>query len=317
MQISRNCIYDRAAMDGFSPEARGGSPCGGPPGASGDGGAIALRGGAVVRAIRAEGPGRLRLPRSGGSYLCSVIAGELAQGDGAFGLVGGRLCVLRGTDPTDEAGELRWRGPTLAVVIYFPADWCASCPRAPTCRIGRFLLRGGGAATEPETAELDDAGMRHSQALLRCAGDTELDILSIEQAMLGLLACAYRRCCPAPCEAPRAAGLPARAAVKVRQAADILRRRIDQPPTIAELARLVGMNECDLKRCFKCLHGASIAAFSRERRLEAARALLEHGTLPIAAIALEIGFSNPSQFARAFRKRFGANPVDHRRGTGG
>jgi transcriptional regulator GlxA family with amidase domain len=107
--------------------------------------------------------------------------------------------------------------------------------------------------------------------------------------------------------------LPLRTALKVRRAADILRQRLENPPTIVELSRLVGLNESDLKRCFRCLYGNSIASYSRQRRLEAARDLLEHSSLGIAQIALEVGFANPSRFASAFRLLFGRNPSEYRR----
>jgi transcriptional regulator GlxA family with amidase domain len=138
------------------------------------------------------------------------------------------------------------------------------------------------------------------------------DILSVEQSVLALLSWAFAKGSnPLDDRAPKTSLHP-QAALKARQVAELLRQRIDAPPTIAQLSALVGMNESDLKRCFKCLYGNSIAAYSRRRRLDTACDLLTHSPLSVAAIALEVGFTNPSQFARAFRRQFGLNPSDYR-----
>lgn len=204
---------------------------------------------------------------------------------------------------------------SIAVIVHFPTSWCAGCPRGPGCQVAHFLTRGddAGLSGGDLEIELDERGLSHARALLGLSFDEDADMLAAEQSVLALLAWAY-----ATHSNPQTAGvqnqsLPPRTMTRLRLAADILSQRLDDPPTIAELSVLVGMNECDLKRCFKCRFGDSIASFSRNKRLAAAQGLLLHSDLGIAEIALEAGFANPSQFARAFRRQFDVNPAQYRR----
>jgi len=47
--------------------------------------------------------------------------------------------------------------------------------------------------------------------------------------------------------------------------------------------------------------------------MNAARRLLRETTLSVIRIGNEIGYSNPSHFARIFRKETGLSPSDYRR----
>lgn len=252
-----------------------------------------------------------------GSYLCVSFTGEpvVEQGGVNRALASNKLHILR--QPIDARGRhIKFRSPTtLAVVTYFSARWCMSCPRGPGCKVAQFFLRGneGPAATGDQALDLDDRGIAIARALLDSHVDEDADILSVEQSVLALLSWAFAKGeNPAQIRMPKTALHP-QLTLKVRQAADILRQKFDNPPTIAQLSASVGLNESDLKRCFKCIYGDGIARYSRQRRLEAARDLLVYGTLGVAEVALEVGFANPSQFARAFRLQFGLNPSEYRR----
>jgi AraC family transcriptional regulator len=50
-------------------------------------------------------------------------------------------------------------------------------------------------------------------------------------------------------------------------------------------------------------------------RLEAAKQLLASSPLPIAQIAMELGFSDQSHFTNAFKRRIGVTPRSYRLGT--
>lgn len=79
------------------------------------------------------------------------------------------------------------------------------------------------------------------------------------------------------------------------------------PPTIIELARLVGTNDFKLKRAFKHAFGTTIFGYVRQRRLERAATDLYAG-LPVAAAAAVAGYECPRCFAQAFRRRYGVLP---------
>jgi len=250
-----------------------------------------------------------------GSYLAVALSGtaRVRADQGSQPLASGRLHVLR----QGRAVSQRWieveSSATLAVLAHFPTQWCLDCPRGRACKVGRFLMQGEARAGDDQSIDLDSRGLAIARSLIDTHIDDDGDLLTAEQSVLALLSWAFAQVSIAPVPKALPTPLHPQAALKVRQAADILRRRVDDPPTIAELASAVGMNDSDLKRCFKCLYGDGIASYSRRQRLEAGRDLLIHSPLGVAAIAFEVGFSNPSQFARAFRRQFGRNPDEFRR----
>jgi AraC-like DNA-binding protein len=54
--------------------------------------------------------------------------------------------------------------------------------------------------------------------------------------------------------------------------------------------------------------GTTVFGYLRARRMERARALLEAGKATVLEAAALVGYSNPSNFAAAFRREFGVNP---------
>jgi len=96
--------------------------------------------------------------------------------------------------------------------------------------------------------------------------------------------------------------------LQVRGAAGMLAAQLDSPPTVAELARRVGTSETSLKRGFRQVFGTTVFGYLRERRMERAHAALQSGTVTVLEAAGLVGYSNPSNFATAFRRQFGVNP---------
>jgi AraC-like DNA-binding protein len=95
---------------------------------------------------------------------------------------------------------------------------------------------------------------------------------------------------------------------RVRAAADILQRNLEHPPSIAALAAEAGLSETTLKRTFSQIFGNTVYGYLRTRRMERARHLLETGATTVLEAATLVGYSNPSNFAAAFRRQFGLNP---------
>lgn len=89
--------------------------------------------------------------------------------------------------------------------------------------------------------------------------------------------------------------------------------RMDDPPSLRELAREVGLNELKLKQGFRTLYGTSVYGYLRTERMEAAQRLLRRGELGVTEVALRVGYANPSKFAAAFRRHFGVVPSALRR----
>jgi AraC-like DNA-binding protein len=106
----------------------------------------------------------------------------------------------------------------------------------------------------------------------------------------------------------REAGLTAGDIERLGSARAILERQFLQPPTIAALARDVGMNEAKLMRAFKHIYGRTIFDFTQQLRMERAKKLLEVTELSVTEIALEVGYEYSSNFTTAFKRHFGITP---------
>ena len=112
----------------------------------------------------------------------------------------------------------------------------------------------------------------------------------------------------AAADAPRLSPLTRSANEQIHAAAEALKRYLEEPPTLTALARQVGLSETTLKRGFQQVFGTTVFGYLRERRMERAHALLQSGEATVLEAAARVGYSNPSNFAAAFRRQFGVNP---------
>lgn len=95
---------------------------------------------------------------------------------------------------------------------------------------------------------------------------------------------------------------------RIQMAQRLLCRDLENPPSLFELARAVGMTHTKLNKGFKHLFGTTVFGYLRRHRLEESRLLLDAGQMNIAEIAYASGFSSPSHFARSFFAYFGVQP---------
>ena len=94
----------------------------------------------------------------------------------------------------------------------------------------------------------------------------------------------------------------------IQKAQDLLCRDLENPPSLFQLARSVGMSHTKLNRGFKILYGTTVFGYLRRYRLEQSRLLLDAANMNISEIAYASGFSSPSHFAKAFLACFGVQP---------
>lgn len=95
---------------------------------------------------------------------------------------------------------------------------------------------------------------------------------------------------------------------KIKQAKEYLLNNLENPPALKELARLMGLNEHQLKAGFKEIYGNTVYGYLLDHKLDNARLLLDSKQYQVAEVAYQIGYTNPSHFIAAFRKKFGVTP---------
>ncbi|MEH2256373.1 helix-turn-helix transcriptional regulator [Nostoc sp.] len=97
---------------------------------------------------------------------------------------------------------------------------------------------------------------------------------------------------------------------RIHHAREILLSRLENPPSILELAQMVGMSDRTLQRGFQELFGKTAFSYMTEKRMEWAEQLLRQGNMTIAEVANKIGYSHLGYFAGAFKRRFGITPSE-------
>lgn len=95
---------------------------------------------------------------------------------------------------------------------------------------------------------------------------------------------------------------------RVHTARDILAEQASNPPTLTELAGIVGMNYKKLNRLFREEFGMTAREFVMDWRLRQARAALEREGISVAEAASRFGYTHATHFAAAYRRKFGASP---------
>lgn len=95
---------------------------------------------------------------------------------------------------------------------------------------------------------------------------------------------------------------------QVHKAWEILRENIEEPLSVHELAKAVGVSCSTLKRSFRKVYGTSVFAFFQDYRMDEARKMLESGDFSVTEVAFKVGYTNSGHFSRAFRRHFGVPP---------
>ena len=98
----------------------------------------------------------------------------------------------------------------------------------------------------------------------------------------------------------------------VAEALRLIELRLGDVIYVTGLAKTVGLSQNHLTRLFVAATGKPIATYVRDRRVERAAHLLRHSTLPVKAIAAEVGIPDLHLFNKSIRRAFGVPPRQFR-----
>ncbi|WP_432947496.1 AraC family transcriptional regulator [Kribbella sp. CA-253562] len=87
-----------------------------------------------------------------------------------------------------------------------------------------------------------------------------------------------------------------------------IKDRYDQVIRIDDLAAAVGTSVSSLNRHFRAVTAMSPLQYQKQIRLQKARSALIAAPNDVAAIGYSVGYDNPSQFSREYRRLYGAPP---------
>jgi AraC-like DNA-binding protein len=95
---------------------------------------------------------------------------------------------------------------------------------------------------------------------------------------------------------------------KIKQAKEIIIKEMNNPPSLAELSKLIGLNIKKLKTDFKEIYGVPVFTFLLNYKMEVAKNLLQEQQLNVNEISSYLGYSTSSHFIAAFKRKHGITP---------
>ena len=88
---------------------------------------------------------------------------------------------------------------------------------------------------------------------------------------------------------------------------------IQNPITVGELTRFLGVSQPYLFQLFKSRFGKSPKQYILEQKLDRAKTLLNTTALSVTHIANSVGFPDVLSFSRCFKNKFGLSPQNYRK----
>lgn len=106
----------------------------------------------------------------------------------------------------------------------------------------------------------------------------------------------------------RQLGLADSSLAHVRRAVQWIRENYRRPFRVEEVAQLSGMSVSAFHKNFQAVTAMSPIQFQKHLRLQAARLLLANSPNDVTGVGQRVGYDNPSQFSREYRRQFGVPP---------
>ena len=95
---------------------------------------------------------------------------------------------------------------------------------------------------------------------------------------------------------------------KIRKSKNFLIENMTNPPSLNELASHAKLPLQHLKDGFRQIYGETVFTFLFNYKMEFARRLLATKKYNVTEVSFEVGYSTPSHFIAAFKKKYGATP---------
>jgi AraC family transcriptional regulator, regulatory protein of adaptative response / methylphosphotriester-DNA alkyltransferase methyltransferase len=97
-----------------------------------------------------------------------------------------------------------------------------------------------------------------------------------------------------------------------RDAVGVISREYPTDLTVESVAHAIGTSRRQLQRVFEEVGGASFRQVLTHVRMKNASILLRGTDAPVATVARQVGYSQPAQFAKTFRRLYGDAPSAYR-----
>ncbi|NRA91951.1 MAG: helix-turn-helix transcriptional regulator [Psychroserpens sp.] len=95
---------------------------------------------------------------------------------------------------------------------------------------------------------------------------------------------------------------------RLNKVKEILSSNMDDPPSLSELSKLIGINKTKLKSEFKKVFGVPVFKYLQNERLNTAHNMISKNAATVQEAAWHVGYDSLSSFSNAFAKKFGYRP---------
>lgn len=188
-------------------------------------------------------------------------------------------------------------------------------PEQPLPPLLRALIEGDGEQPFTHTGPTTIAMQLALRQLLDCPYHGLMGHIYRESKCWELIALKLEQLM-APQPAVAASPLTADDVDRIYEARKVLQQNWQNPPSLVGLARQVGLNDYKLKQGFRQVFGTTAFRDLWHYRMERAATLLLEQQYSVTEVSRLVGYAKASNFAAAFRKRFGLSPKQYQRQRG-
>jgi len=165
---------------------------------------------------------------------------------------------------------------------------------------GDLAFRNRWALEDPATANLI------TEMGTQAGDDWPLGTLYADLLGMGLASTLLRRFAATPSPAGAVKGqLPM---PQVRRAMEFITANLHRDLSLEEIAAEISLSPFHFARMFRESSGQTPYQYLLDQRISLAKSLLRNGAFSVQDVALQSGFSSPTNFVRAFRQRVGVTP---------
>ncbi|MBD2729528.1 helix-turn-helix transcriptional regulator [Nostoc sp. FACHB-892] len=240
--------------------------------------------------------------------FCVLLSGKVIDESG--GQLGEGYTCISGSGVQRQMLSESPKSPRLAVDIHMPPDLLATFFPDETGDIPqqlRLLAKGNNWQTllYPKTTP---AIQGVAQQIVNCPFQGMTKRMYLQAKVLELMALQLAPILSAQDQLQRSPRLKPDTIARIHLAREILLAHLENPPTLLELAQIVGVSDRTLRRGFQELFGTTVFRYLTEKRMEWAEQLLRQGNITIGEVAHRVGYSHQGRFAETFKRRFMITP---------